>query len=351
MKRILSSLIILIATVAFAQVPQGISYQAIALNGSGNPVVNAPVGVRLSVLNTSASGTVVYQETQTKTTNAQGLFNLIIGQGTAVTGTFSTIDWANGSKFLKVEIDTNGGTNYQPVGVTQLYAVPYAMVAASVIPAAGTSLGDQVADSAYSNFAFIDYDSNKAYAFNSTTGLWIQQSFSADASPELTEAQGNFGFIDYYGNKAFVFSSSAGAWLQQTFSADASPEFTVSNANFAFLDYYANKAYVFNQKTATWTNQPFSSDASPEFVSSKGNFGFVDYYANKAYVFNSKTGTWVSQAFSADASPDLTASNGNFVFADYYANKMYVFSSNTGTWIAQTFSADASPDITISPSN
>src|SRR6476620_7469088 len=102
-----------------AQVPQGISYQAIALNGSGTPVVSSNVGIRLSILNTSASGTVLYSETHVKTTNANGLFNLTIGQGTIVSGTFNTINWGSGSKFLKVEMDAAGGTNYVLVGTTQ----------------------------------------------------------------------------------------------------------------------------------------------------------------------------------------------------------------------------------------
>jgi hypothetical protein len=70
-----------------------ISYQAIAANGSGNPIVNSNVGVRLSILDNSASGSTLYIETQTKTTNAQGLFNLVIGQGTVTAGTFAGINW------------------------------------------------------------------------------------------------------------------------------------------------------------------------------------------------------------------------------------------------------------------
>ena len=132
MKKIYFLVTILISIVTFAQVPQGISYQAIALNSSGNPVVSSNVGIRLSVLDNSATGTVLYTETQTKTTNTQGLFNLVIGQGTPSTGTFSTINWGTNSKFLKVEMDVAGGTNYALVGTTQLLSVPYAMVAGSI---------------------------------------------------------------------------------------------------------------------------------------------------------------------------------------------------------------------------
>jgi len=140
MKKFLLLSALFVSSLIFAQVPQGVSYQAIALNGSGNPVVSSNVGLKLSVLNTSATGTVVYAETQTKTTNAQGLFNLVIGQGTPTSGTFAGINWATGSKFLKVEMDAAGGTNYTLVGTTQLLSVPYAMAASKFVGAPGEGI-------------------------------------------------------------------------------------------------------------------------------------------------------------------------------------------------------------------
>ncbi|NMH27793.1 hypothetical protein [Flavobacterium silvaticum] len=140
MKKLLLLVSLFITILGSAQVPQGISYQAIALNGAGSAVVNSNVGLRLSVLNTSATGTVVYSETHTKTTNTQGLFNLVIGQGSVVSGTFAGINWANGSKFLKVEMDAAGGTNYTLVGTTQLLSVPYALAAKSFAGAPGEGI-------------------------------------------------------------------------------------------------------------------------------------------------------------------------------------------------------------------
>lgn len=140
MKKTITLLALLISIITFAQVPQGISYQAIALNSSGNPVVSSNVGVRLSVLDNSANGTILYSETQTKTTNAQGLFNLVIGQGTPSTGTFLTINWGTNSKFLKVEMDIAGGTNYVLVGTTQLLSVPYALAADSLVTSSGEGI-------------------------------------------------------------------------------------------------------------------------------------------------------------------------------------------------------------------
>lgn len=140
MKKTLLLLVLLISATAFCQVPQGISYQAIATNGSGNPIVSSNVGVRLSILDNSASGTLLYGETQTKTTNAQGLFNLVIGQGTATAGTFTGINWSTNPKFLKVEMDATGGSNYALVGTTQLLSVPYALSADKLVMSAGEAI-------------------------------------------------------------------------------------------------------------------------------------------------------------------------------------------------------------------
>jgi len=139
MKKILLLSVLLVTALTFAQVPQGISYQAVAMNGS-MPVVSSNVGLRLSILNQTATGTAVYVETQTKTTNAQGLFNLVVGQGTVTSGSFAGINWGNGAKFLKVEMDNAGGTNYALVGTTQLLSVPYAMVAGGLVMAPGQGI-------------------------------------------------------------------------------------------------------------------------------------------------------------------------------------------------------------------
>ena len=112
---------------ASAQAPQAIPYQAVARDNIGSPIINQAIGLRLSIRNTTASGTIVYQETQTATTNSLGLFTLNIGQGTAVTGTLSGINWSSGSKFVQVEFDPAGGTNYTDMGTTQLMSVPYAL--------------------------------------------------------------------------------------------------------------------------------------------------------------------------------------------------------------------------------
>ena len=130
MPRIFTTLAFVCLTAAvFAQAPQKMSYQAVIRNASNALVANQPVGMRISILQGSASGTPVYVETQNPTTNSNGLSSLEIGSGTVVSGSFSAIDWANGPYFIKSETDPSGGSNYAITTTSQLLSVPYAMYA------------------------------------------------------------------------------------------------------------------------------------------------------------------------------------------------------------------------------
>jgi hypothetical protein len=112
-----------------AQSPQGINYQAVAYNNLSQPVTNQTVGVRLSVLDGGAAGAVLYSETQAPNTDNTGLFSIVIGNGTPVSGTFAGINWAAGTRWLKTEIDIAGGNNYVVMGSSQFMSVPYALYA------------------------------------------------------------------------------------------------------------------------------------------------------------------------------------------------------------------------------
>jgi len=128
MKRIFTIVASLLITASvWAQAPQKMSYQAVVRNATNNLVTSQAVGMQISVLQGGASGTPVYVETQTPTTNANGLVSLEIGMGTVLSGDFTTIDWANDTYFIKTETDPTGGTSYTITGTTQLMSVPYAL--------------------------------------------------------------------------------------------------------------------------------------------------------------------------------------------------------------------------------
>lgn len=129
MKRVLLS-IVAIATISlssFGQAPESFKYQAV-IRDAGNIILNnQAVGMRMTIQQGSIGGTTVYQETFAPTSNAYGLVNLAIGNGTVVSGTFATIDWSNGPYFIETAVDVTGGTSYTVIGTSQLMSVPYAL--------------------------------------------------------------------------------------------------------------------------------------------------------------------------------------------------------------------------------
>jgi hypothetical protein len=113
---------------------EGISFQGLARNAAGEVLVSQNISLRLSILLNSESGAVTYSETRQTTTNPQGIFSLVVGDGTATskTGNFSNIDWSAAAKFIKVEMDANAGTNFTLMGTSKLQSVPFAYYAFGV---------------------------------------------------------------------------------------------------------------------------------------------------------------------------------------------------------------------------
>jgi hypothetical protein len=113
----------------FSQVQDAMSYQAVIRNSNNQLVTNQTVGMKFSILKGSTTGTVVYSETQTQSTNTNGLVTVKIGAGTLVSGSYSTINWGADTYFIKIETDPSGSNNYTITGTSQLLSVPYALYA------------------------------------------------------------------------------------------------------------------------------------------------------------------------------------------------------------------------------
>jgi hypothetical protein len=128
-KHVIFYLILLISGFTYAQAPEGINYQAVIRNGSGNLVTGSNIAIRVQIRQGTSTGTVTYQERQSVTTSNQGLVNMVIGQGTPQVGTFNSINWGNGLYFVNIAVDFANGINYQDFGTQQLMSVPYALYA------------------------------------------------------------------------------------------------------------------------------------------------------------------------------------------------------------------------------
>lgn len=195
-KRIKKSSVVLVILLAnllvgssiFAQAPEKLSYQAVIRDMNNNLVISTNVGMQISILQGSASGTAVYVETHTPGTNANGLVCIEIGNGTIVSGDFTTIDWADGPYFILTETDPAGGTSYTISGTSQLLSVPYALHAKTADSVSGTitetdpifgasvAAGITDADTTYWNNKLdieIDADTTNEIQSISRTGLTV----------------------------------------------------------------------------------------------------------------------------------------------------------------------------------
>lgn len=232
------TLSLVFALAAMAQPPEGVNYQAVARDGSGNLLANQNVTVQFSIREGSATGTDVYVETHTTTTNDYGLFSLVIGNGTASTGTFSAIPWGTNDYFLNVEVNSND------MGTTQLMSVPYSLFA------------------------------DKANSAETVTGDFSSINFT-DGSSQSTAAKGPvaWGRINANGT---VASNSSGNFTCTWNSTSNRYEITFNNFTYD---------YLFNYPFFT----PF---ATSSFYVSSGSVGS----AMTVYIHNS-SGTLVQQAF------------------------------------------------------
>ena len=208
-----------LGSLAFAQAPEKMSYQAVVRNTTNNLVVSQNVGMQISILQGSATGTAVYVETQTPTSNTNGLVTIEIGSGTVVSGNFATINWANGPYFIKTETDPTGGSSYTITGTSQLLSSPYALYAktsGSSTPGPAGPMGPQGPQGLTG--ANGPAGANGTNGLDGATGPIGPQGLTGPAGPQgLTGATGNAG-IGYGGTSNSGKTISLGS---KTFAVQA----------------------------------------------------------------------------------------------------------------------------------
>ncbi len=94
-------------------------------NTDGTVMASNAVELTFMIHDGTATGSVVYQESHSLTSNTQGLVSCVVGNGVVSQGNFANINWGNGAKFLHVMMGTTD------LGTTQMMSVPYALHAAS----------------------------------------------------------------------------------------------------------------------------------------------------------------------------------------------------------------------------
>jgi hypothetical protein len=199
MQKIICFVLFLSSISLAAQVPSGFAYQAALRNQQGVLLSNENVAVYFH-LQSDLNGGILYSEKHTTVTNNLGLVNLKVGGGEVLSGDFNTIDWAT-PKFLKVEIDVNGG-GINVLGTNELFSVPFAMYAANV-----GSLGDIVLSPALAGAGTVA-DPFRLAQQGATNGQVLKWSDAAGYWIPANDEGGSGGQSDNWGTQVVATDAS-----------------------------------------------------------------------------------------------------------------------------------------------
>jgi uncharacterized protein (TIGR02145 family) len=290
MKPLFTLLLAALAFVATAQT-QHIPYQGAAVGPQNRVLKNKTVQLRLSILDSSATGNVVYQETHSVTTDSKGLFSVSIGGGTPVVGSFSQIAWAAGAKFLQTEMDTALSGVFLTLGSTELKSVPYALYAQSAQQAnsAQTALRS---DS--SNYATTSQTATTAQsAINAQTAVRSDSSNfanSASTAQTATTAQSSISAQTAVRSDSSNFSTTSQAWVRMSTSQrDALTNIpagtVIFNTTTGCPNYYNGSSWY--QQCGSCSPEPSVANAGPDVLNSTATS--ITLQASNPSV---GTGTW-----------------------------------------------------------
>ena len=253
MKKLFTLLALAITLIVSAQAPQGFNYQATVRNSSGALIINQNVTFKFNIMLNSSTSVPVFSETHYVPTDDLGQVNLTVGTGTATTGTFSAINWSNGSYYLGIELNT--GSGFVAMGTTQLLSVPYAL---------------------YANSAGIANTSNMIVSPSVTTGA-VSNLTIYNATLTATIANANLNQIN---EKGFAYSASPnprrngyGGGFQYDVSASEPFEYTINDLAESFLPnttYYIRAYVVTENEVVVYGNQVSFTTLSAVYQNGNG---------------------------------------------------------------------------------
>ncbi|HNR55666.1 MAG TPA: hypothetical protein PKJ19_10880 [Flavobacteriales bacterium] len=244
-----------------AQAPPRMSYQAVVRDGSNALVVNNTVSMRMSVLQGSASGAVVYMETHSAPTNANGLASVELGGGVVQSGSIEGIDWSNGPYFLRSETDPNGGSEYSIAGTSQLLSVPFALYAANSEPGPPGPQGMPGTDGCAptnTDSLIVLYNNTAAHGYYQRpdgSGHWIIQELASTNHSGIASKKAVILYNNSTAHAFYLDNSGIGQWSTHPLG---NTNHTAVASDRSIVLYNNSTAFAFHVDGAgagTWTDQ------------------------------------------------------------------------------------------------
>lgn len=224
MKRIITLLVLLTTSLFYAQT-NGITYQAVIYNPTGeilpgnnnsNAVLaNTSICLRFSIKD--AATNLEYQETQSVKTDEFGMVNLVIGLGKQIGGyaaNFGAIVWNSSTKKLLVAIDSSGScSSFMEISEQNFEAVPFAYASktaesvSGIVPIGNGGTGANTIIGAKTNLGLNNVDntsdSNKPISIATQTGLNLKEN-SANKSTDVALGNSDVLFPTQNAVKTYV---------------------------------------------------------------------------------------------------------------------------------------------------
>jgi len=304
MRKFLPLLVFLIGSyVAFGQTPEKMSYQAIVRDANNTLLVDKLVGIQVSILQNSEIGSEVYVETHSVVTNMNGLVALEIGTG-VTSYDFSSINWANGPYFVKVETDPNGADNYSISGVSQLMSVPFALYA----KASGNGITSDQADAIVANTAKTGITSDQSDAIVANTA---KTGITSDQSDAIVSNTAKTGITSDQADAIVANTAKTGITSDQADAIVANTAKTgiTSDQSDAIVANTAKTGITSDQSDAIVANTAktgITSDQADAIVANTAKTGITSDQSDAILANTAKTGITSDQSDAIVANTDKT---------------------------------------------
>ena len=309
MKKLTPTLFLLFLSLCiYGQSPEKMSYQAVIRDASNTLVTNQSIGMQISILQTTITGTTVYAETHTVTTNLNGLVSLEIGTG-STSDTFSTIDWSAGPYFIKTETDPTGGSSYTITGTSQLMSVPFAMYAKS----SGNGITTDQSDAIVANTAKVGYadalvSANTDVAANTAKVGYTEAAVSANTDVAANTAKVGYTEAAVAANTDVAANTAKVGYTDAAVSANTDVAANTAKVGYTDAAVSANTDVAANTAKVGYTEAAVSANTDVAANTAKVGYTEALVSANTDVVANTaKTGITTDQS---DAIVANTAKTG-----------------------------------------